>query len=59
MSVDAIAMCCTGPWLNSVLLDLALALSLGRLVDRELDLPLAVVITFDISASTPSRCPRR
>ena len=33
-----------------VLLDLALPLSLGRLVDRELTLPLPSVITFDISA---------
>ena len=33
-----------------VLLDLALALALGRLVDRELDLPVAVRQTFDMSA---------
>ena len=33
-----------------VLLDLRLALALGRLVDRELEPPGAVVTTFDISA---------
>jgi hypothetical protein len=39
-----------GAPLNSVLLDLALPLPFGRLVDRELDLPAPVDITFDISA---------
>ena len=34
-----------------VLLDLALALALGRLVDRELDLPLAVLVTFDMESA--------
>jgi hypothetical protein len=33
-----------------VLVDLRLALALGRLVDRELDRAVAVVTTFDISA---------
>ena len=44
MSSDCIATCWTpGPAVElEVLLDLALPLALGRLVDRELDLPLAV-----------------
>ena len=45
------AMCCTPDrGRNQVLLDLALPLPLGGLVDRELDLPEPSCITFDINA---------